>query len=41
LQAAGILMPPVVSVPKEKGTIPEATIAADAPLDPPVVLSKS
>lgn len=40
-QAAGILMPPMVSVASEVGTMPEATAPADPPLDPPAVLSVS
>src|SRR5699024_2660923 len=33
----GILIDPPPSVPREKGVTPEATLAADPALDPPVV----
>lgn len=40
-QAAGILIPPKVSVARETGTTPEATAPAEPPLEPPQVLSVS
>ncbi len=39
--AAGIRTEPPPSEPRAKGTMPEATAAADPPLDPPLVSSVS